>query len=115
MRPATVPRRKILIEQPAVTPDGQGGWKVTGWSTFMSTMASIDTATGQERFFAQGLNAIITHKVRFKYRSDKLINADMRLNYTVNGVTRIFQIHAIVNEDERNRWMTILCEEGAGS
>jgi head-tail adaptor len=43
-----------------------------------------------------------------RWRTDLAITADMRLLYN----NRAFNIHAIMNSDERNQWAELLVEEG---
>ena len=48
----------------------------------------------------------MSHRIRMRYRPDITPANRLRLG------TRVFNIRAILNEGERNRWLTILAEEG---
>lgn len=107
-------RHQITIEQPVNTPDGAGGF-TRAWQTFLSGWAEIAPKTASQRFFAQKLEHIVTHTITLRYRQGLTITNDMRVNYTIGSTTRYFQIHGIFNVDERNRFTTLLCQEGVGS
>ena len=96
---------KITIERETAVPDGYGGSTDT-WSTHKSLKAFIKPISGRERLHSQRLEASMSHKVFIRFSGD--IIASDRVNY--NG--RFFQIRAIVNIEERNKWIELTCEEG---
>lgn len=52
------------------------------------------------------IEANVTHRIFIRYRSD-ILTSD-RINY--NG--RLMQIRALINIEERNRWIEIYADEG---
>jgi SPP1 family predicted phage head-tail adaptor len=107
-------RHSVTIEQPVKTSDGQGGF-TRSWSTYFTGFAHIEPLSARERLFSNQKTAETSHKITMRYRMDKLPTIEMRVNYTVGSTTRIFQISGVINTDERNRYMTLMCKEGVGA
>lgn len=76
------------------------------WSTYLSVSASIEPVTGREPFLAQAIHAEVTHKIRIRYRTG--ITAEMRVVFR----SRLFDIQAVLNWEERNTELLLLCKEG---
>jgi SPP1 family predicted phage head-tail adaptor len=101
-------RHDITIETPADTVDSIGGQTVT-WSTHASVKAQIKPAKGSERYFAQKLEANVSHKVRIRYLST--VTTSMRIQFG----SRTLQVRGVMHEEERSRWTDLFCEEGVAS
>jgi SPP1 family predicted phage head-tail adaptor len=103
-------RRPIIIEQSAPTPDGAGGFTRT-WSTESSTWAAVEELSGTELASAQQYDPRITIRVRVRHPSPstgaKTITPAMR----VHAGTRLFDIHAVLDQGDRHRELWLLCEE----
>lgn len=97
-------RKRVLIEQRATTQDTFGE-QVQTWTTFASAWAAIDPLSGREMLAAQAFNQEVTHSIEIRYISG--VNARMRINY--GG--RLFNINAVLNENERNRKLVLTCSE----
>ena len=105
-------RERITIEKPVHTPDGSGGQTTIYIQHAGPVWAQIKPSGGKERFFAQKREMNITHKITIRYWSDvKILLAEMRVIHK----SRIFKIIHIINRDERERWIDLLCEEGSGN
>lgn len=98
-------RHQITIEREQSVSDGAGGSTIT-WSTVATPRAFIKPMSGGERLQAMRLEATVTHRIFIRYRSN-LLTSD-RINY--NG--RLMQIRALINLEERNRWIEIYADEG---
>jgi len=98
-------RHRLTIEIPQRLSDGAGGAIVT-WAQVASIWAHIKPVSARELRAAEQRAEKLTHKIILRYRSD--INATMRLV----GAGRIFNINAIINEDERDHWLVCFCVEG---
>lgn len=98
-------RNQITIEREQSVPDGAGGSTIT-WSTVASPRAFIKPMSGGERLQAMRLESTVTHRIFIRYRSD-LLTSD-RVSYK----GRIMQIRALINLEERNRWLEIYADEG---
>jgi SPP1 family predicted phage head-tail adaptor len=98
-------RQSIIVQREVSTSDGLGG-HTNLWGTVTQLKAFINPTTGGERYTSQRLEAKITHKVYVRFTD--LIKTSDRINF--NG--RLMQIRAIINLEERNRWLEIHAEEG---
>jgi SPP1 family predicted phage head-tail adaptor len=96
---------RIIIEQPVETPDGIGGSSVV-WTQVAEIRAKVKPVSGSERLWAKRKEADITHKIYTRYAN--WLTPDMRVNF--NG--RIMEIDAVINMEERNRWIEITAFEG---
>jgi SPP1 family predicted phage head-tail adaptor len=99
-------RHSITIEQGTRVSDGMGGASSTTWATFATSFAELFNAGSRERAFGNQRELNITHRIRMRYQAG--ITANMRVKFG----TRVFQIHGTDNEEERNIWLNLLCEEG---
>ncbi len=107
MRAATL-RHRVVLQSAAATADSGGGGAAT-WSDDATLWASIEPIKGAERLTAQQLESRLTHRVRLRHRSG--VTTAMRLKFGA----RIFNIRAVINPDERNRLLELLCEEGVAT
>lgn len=98
-------KHKITIEKKTKVSDGAGGWTET-WMPFVSNVsASIDPISGKEFFEAQQTQSSVSHKIRIRYKPGVL--PSMRVNFK----GRIFAIESVINWEERNRDMMLMCSE----
>lgn len=104
-------RRRIAVQKRAATLDAWGQQSSTWTDVLSNCPAAIESLTGMEKLHAMQIMAEITHKVTVRYNAvfaDPAVVDSWRLVY--NG--RIMNVHAIMNVDERNRTVEILCSEG---
>jgi len=104
IKPGTF-RHTIIIERGVKTPDGSGGNTIV-WGTIKTLRAKISPISGRERVYAQRLEADTTHRIMLRY-TPGILPSD-RINF--NG--RYFQIRALLNLEEANRFLEISAEEG---
>lgn len=97
-------RHQLILEQPVRTPDGGGGTSES-WSTVATLWAAIISTGGTENFDVDALTGRISHEIVLRYRPG--IEPAMRLRLGA----RVFEIAAVINIDERNRWTRCLCVE----
>jgi len=97
-------RRKVTIQNATITQDSYGA-KIETWGTFVAVWASIEPIHGREFFESAKLNANITHRIKTRYAAG--VTPDMRVLYG----TRLFDIQSIINRDERNRELELMCME----
>lgn len=98
--------KRITIQHKTKVADGIGG-HVDTWVDYATVFAAIWDATGNELNAAGSTSLIITHKIRIRYRS--AVKAGYRIKYG----TRFFNIISIVNPNESNRQLDLLCKEAA--
>ena len=97
-------RHRLTLESASRTPDGGGGASET-WATVAEVWAEIAPTSGTEAVDADALTGRISHEIVFRYRSG--VAPVMRLR----GGSRLFDIAAVIDVDERRRWLKCLCTE----
>lgn len=97
-------RHRITIQQQLQTRDEHGG-VVTAWQAFATRWAALEPLSGRELFEAQQLANKVGLRVRLRYLSE--VTPAMRVLYG----TRVFNIQAVINVEERNEELQLLCEE----
>jgi len=96
-------RHAITIRRYTNVADGSGGFTRTHVDT--STRASIQPVSGRETFESMKLEAKVSHKITVRFGVSVKPTDDI-----VFG-SRLFKVSAVINIDERSRWMLILAEE----
>ncbi len=105
MRPAIRRlRRRLTLEAASRTPDGGGG-AAESWTAIAQVWGDIRPKGGGEVVDADALSGHVSHEITFRYRSG--VVPAMRF---VSG-TRRFEILAVIDIDERRRWLKCLCVE----
>lgn len=103
-------RKRVQIQQRATTQDTFGGQSTT-WTTIATVWAEIETLTARELLAAQAVNVDVSHTITVRYQSlfaqPKTVAAYRAL---YNG--RIFNIHGMDNQEERNRTVVLTASEG---
>lgn len=103
--------RRRLAFQTRSTAQDASGQPANVWTTAFIAWGDIEPMTGRELIAAAAVQSAVTHMVTVRWRpelSNPQAVAAMRILYG----TRIFNIHAAMNEDERNRVVSLMCEEG---
>lgn len=101
-------RKQITVQAETQTSDGAGGY-VLAWTNVATAWGEIRPFDGSKFFVAHHLEGHVTHHVTMRYQNG--ITTDMRLTYN----SRLFNIRAVMNTDESNRWMELLVEEGTAT
>jgi SPP1 family predicted phage head-tail adaptor len=101
-------RHRVMIQSERRTVDTDGS-AALAWYDEVEVAADIKPSSGRERFFGMQLEGSITHKITIRYRSD--MAPKKRLLYG----SRAFQVRAVINTDERQRFLELLCEEGVAT
>ena len=82
------------------------------WNDITTCWASISALTGRELVAAQAQNSSVTHVILVRYNAALFVNpigaAAMRAVYG----SRIFEILAVLNIDERNWEVEMMATEG---
>jgi len=97
-------RHRVTIQAKSITQNGFGE-PVETWSDVATVWASVQPLAGREYFQAQQIKADITLRIRMRYRSG--IQPAMRLLFE----SRVFEIQAVIDPDERHRELELLCAE----
>lgn len=108
-------RRRVSIQTRGTTLDSYGQ-QLTTWADLLTGVpAAIQALSGRELLAAQAINTEVSHIITVRYAAalaDPKAVAAMRVVYVNEGVTRLFNISAAMNLDERNRQIDLLCAEG---
>jgi len=97
-------RNKITIQVQSSTKDDYGALIET-WTDVKTIWAAVNPINGREYFAAESVNSEITHRVKARYTSG--ITPDMRVKFG----TRYFNILSIINYEERNIELQLMCRE----
>ena len=104
MNPGKLRHRIIIQKQEESSKDGYGAL-VENWSDFKTVWSSVEPLVGRELFAAQKINAETTIRVKMRYVAG--ITSKMRVVYG----TRIFDILAPIDPEERHRELHLMCKE----
>ena len=97
-------KRKLTIEYKTQLADAYGSL-VDTWGTHATWWASINPITGREYVSDGKVNSEVTTRIRGRYLNG--VSPIMRVKYG----TRIYSIVAVINIEERNREIELLCKE----
>ncbi|HUX23222.1 MAG TPA: phage head closure protein [Burkholderiales bacterium] len=103
-------RHRISFQSRQVGQDA-AGQPVDVWTTAFTSWADIAPLNGRALMSAQVMQSAVTHEITMRYRSElasPIAVANMRILFG----TRVFNIHASMNQDERNRTVILQAEEG---
>lgn len=101
-------RRRLTIQRASSTANSLGE-PVQSWTTLYSAWGSVDAVSAQERFASgsQQELATVTHRIRLRYRDDKVIKPTDRVSFD----SKVFDIESAVDPDGRRRELLLLCRE----
>lgn len=98
-------RHKVSLLNPAKSQAGTGQ-EIRDYPAAEGTIwARIEYLTGREAEIAQQISAESTHKITIRY------NADVTPESRIQFGTRIFEIVAINNPEEKNEQQILTCKE----
>ena len=100
-------RHKVTIEEDSGTTRNAYNEITPNWTTITGgeVFADVVPLNGRELIDAQQQQADVTHRVRIRYLST--VTPTMRV---VHG-SRNLHITSVINQEERDRWMELLCVE----
>ncbi len=97
--------RRVDIERPVQVSDGGGGFTET-WQIFATVWAGFEVLRGSESFSDLRVQGTSNHRITVRYT--KGVEPKMRVVFN----HRIFNIRAVINIDEANEILELMCEEG---
>jgi SPP1 family predicted phage head-tail adaptor len=103
-------RHRITVQRRSSAVDSFGQ-QTTTWTTVATVWASIEPSGGKELMAAQSMAIDQPSTITIRWQpmfANPMAVAAMRILYG----TRIFDIHASNNPEERNRVLVLLCSEG---
>ena len=103
-------RKSIVLQRRDSTKDSYGA-QTTTWSDLAQVRAEIVPISGRELLVGQAFNAEVSHQITVRYFQELANPIEVAKLRALYG-TRIFNIHASINADERNRMVTLYASEG---
>lgn len=100
-------RHRIVLKKPVILKDPIGQ-DLEVWQDIASVWAIIEPLSGKEYFNAQQINSEVTSKITIRYLKDLDSHAVIHWN------NRVFKILSIINLEERNIYLQLLCSEKVG-
>ncbi len=97
-------RHRVILESATTTSDGGGGSLIV-WEQVAPLWAAIKPLTGRELLSAGQFSSTLTHQITLRYIPQVLPEMRFRKG------NRIFQIKAVLDVEEKRRWLRVLCEE----
>ena len=94
----------IMIQQASESADARGEMSQT-WTEYANSWAEIKPVRGREYFQAHTENVAADTRIILPYLAG--ITNKMRIKFG----TRIFDIETVINIDERNRELNLMCVE----
>lgn len=102
-------RHLVTVDQRSATPDTYGEPAQTWTPLYTNQPASIEPLSGRELINAQAVQSDVTHRVRMRYVSG------IETKHRIVFGTRVLDIRAIRNVDERGIEWEMLCTEGTSN
>jgi SPP1 family predicted phage head-tail adaptor len=101
----------VAVQQRSTSQDALGG-QVNTWSDVKSIWVGFNPLYGRELLAAKSIATEVTHMIHARY--DATLWADPRTaaGYRILHGSRVFNLHAVLNDDERNASVTIYASEG---
>ncbi len=104
-------RHRLVIQQGQPASDGGGG-QSDPWAdpVIVATVwGKVEPLTGGERLRAMQIEDRLSHRIVIRHRPG--ITPAMRIVFG----SRVFNIRAAINHEERDRFLELLCEEGVAT
>jgi len=96
--------KTIVLQSKTEVDDGMGAFTST-WGDEYTVKGAIWPVTGKEMIQNSALTSTISHKIQIRYLPD--VKATWRVKYG----TRLFNILSVINQNERNRVIDLICKE----
>jgi SPP1 family predicted phage head-tail adaptor len=97
-------RHRVTFQSKTRSDDGGGGG-FANWIDEFTVWAHVAPLSGFQKLKAEQLEATVTHTVTIRYRDGA--SAGMHIKYG----KRIFDAKSAIDDDERHRWLVLMCEE----
>lgn len=98
-------RHQVTLQSQDTAQDSYGD-AVRSWVDLATVWAEVRPLSGRELWAAQQTQATTTHQVMTRYLAG--VTSSCRVKYG----SRVFAIDAVLNPDERNERLVLLCTEG---
>jgi SPP1 family predicted phage head-tail adaptor len=99
--------RKRVQLQHLVRNQDDFGEAIPSYTPYATVWASVEPLQGRELEHAQQISAEITHRVTIRYIA--AVTSEHRVVYG----ERILEIESVINPEERNEMLILMCKESA--
>ena len=96
--------KEIIIQDKTQVSDNMGGFTDT-WGNLYTLFSAIWPVSSKEQISSMQLSMTISHRIRIRYRTG------ISASYRVKFGSRYFSIVSIINPNERNQWLDLVCRE----
>lgn len=104
-------RYKVNIQQRTTSINAYGENDSNNWDNFaVGIFASIEPFSAKEYMSANATQGERLVRVIIRYLSG--VSNTMRIAWQTQSGIRYFDIKGVISDNEKNRMMTLLCEEG---
>jgi head-tail adaptor len=96
---------------PCANRDDAGGLLPAAWTTIYTCWASIDIQGSQLLYSTAEFISKVTYRITIRWTSSVVFAANQRIVYTeaTTGVVHIYTIEAVLNDQQGNQQITLLC------
>ncbi|MFM7010836.1 MAG: phage head closure protein [Betaproteobacteria bacterium] len=102
--------KRIKLQRQSTSQDSFGG-PVRTWLDVATIWAEIRPVDGREQKRLQRIASEVSHQITVRFQA-RLTDTRVVSAYRALYKARIFNIHAVLNEDESNVLITLLASEG---
>ncbi len=108
--------RLIQIQQQTTTQDSYGQRQQT-WNAVYQCWALIDIQASALIYNTAEFVSKVTHRITTRWTPSQVIEPNMRVLYTdpYKNVVHTYNIEAVLNPQEKNQFITLLCYELNGA
>lgn len=95
--------------------------ELSGWEDVQQVMIGIEPISSGERLLADQVDSQTTHRIQMHFSLTYVVSSGMRIKTKRPGVQdydpakdehhRIFNIESVINVDEANRALELMCSE----
>jgi SPP1 family predicted phage head-tail adaptor len=98
--------KRVIFQYQVKIPDGMGG-NISTWEDEATVWAAIWPISASEQVQAMQNVMTISHRIRIRYRT--ILKPSWRICFG----TRYFNIVSIINPDEKNQMLDLICKEAS--
>jgi SPP1 family predicted phage head-tail adaptor len=98
--------KRITLQYQTKVPDGMGKF-IISWVDADTIWAAIWPVSANEIIAANTISMVVSHRIRIRYRS--ILKSSWRVKFG----NRYFAIVSIINKNEKNELLDLMCKEAA--
>jgi SPP1 family predicted phage head-tail adaptor len=98
--------KRVTIQHKTRVADGMGGFADT-WNDTATVWAAIWPVSASDLIQAAQTTLVVTHRIRIRYRST------FKAAWRVKFGNRYFSIISVLNPNEKNEYLDLICKEAA--